>query len=89
MNLQTHRTLTAIKAEAFVNDAWKIFGTIKKSKVPKLTRALQQQEVVECKFLEPLKYALNVNGSGDNGLTCKLVLVKRSAWEIDDFIMQT
>ena len=56
---------------------WNIFRMIKKSKIPKLTKAIINHEIVECSFHESPKYALNVNNSGNNGLTCKLLITKR------------
>ena len=69
--------VNAIKAEALIDDEWQIFGTIKKKKIPKLTKALRNDEVTQCYFLAAPKYQFNVNHLGDNGFTCKVVIGKR------------
>ncbi len=69
---QNPQDINAIKAEAHINDNWQIFGC-KKNKLPKLTSAMRQGTITECKFASRPKYKLNVLNYGRNGLTCCLV----------------
>ncbi len=83
-DLQNPQDVNAIKAEAHINDRWKIFGCIKKNKLPKLTSAMRQGTITECKFASRPKYKLNVLNSGINGLTCALIITNRFRWDRDD-----
>ena len=77
--------INAIKAEARIEGNWKIFGTIMKSQISKLTRAMRRNTVNNCRFRGAPRYEINVRNSGYNGLTCKLIIEKRGRWERDDF----
>ena len=74
----------AIKGEAFIDQEWKIFGCIKKRKIPKLTKALRNDNVIQCCFLRAPRYKFNVNKTGENGWTCQLLISKHGAWDDDD-----
>ncbi|XP_072040318.1 uncharacterized protein [Amphiura filiformis] len=81
---QNPQDINAIKAEAYLDDQWRIFGTIQKRKIPKLTSAMRHGTITDCKLAARPLYRLNVLNSGRNGLTCQLVISNRYRWDRDD-----
>ncbi len=77
--------INAIKADVYVNGKWKIIGNIQKHKIPKLTVALRQKTVINCRFTKIPKYRINILNSGCNGLMCSLTITNQMKWGPDDF----
>ena len=74
----------AIKVEGYLGDEWQILGYVKKQKIPKLTSAMRQGELTDCRFAKRPAYKLNAYNSGKNGLTCELIITKRFRWDRND-----
>ena len=51
----------AIKGKAFIDQEWKIFGCIKKRKIPKLTKALRNDNVIQCFLPRAPRYKYKQN----------------------------